>query len=45
MYKGQVFNGFACFLIVGFGYFFFVIPGIVFHILAVVDAASGDPTK
>jgi len=45
LYKGQVFNGLAWFLVVIVGYFFLVIPGLVLHLFCIIGAASGDPRK
>ena len=45
MYKGQVGNGLAWLVFVVLGYAFFIFPGLVLHVICIVGAASGDPTK
>ena len=45
MYKGQVANGFAWLLVVVIGYFVFIVPGMILHILCVLGAALGDPMR
>lgn len=45
MYKGHIGKGLFWLLITAIGYFCFIIPGLVLHILCIVSAASGDPYK
>lgn len=45
MYKGQVAVGILLFILTVGGYFLFVVPGIVMHLVAIVAATSGDPTR
>ncbi len=42
IYKGQPVNGIAWVMAVFVGYFFFVLPGLVLHLLCIIFAASGD---
>lgn len=43
MYKGQVGAGFAWLLGTAFAYLLLIVPGIIVHIICVVNAASGSP--
>jgi len=43
MYKGQGWSGFLWLIFVLVGYLFFVIPGVILHLMCLVDAAKGDP--
>lgn len=45
MYKGQVGNGLVWFFFVIVGYFALLVPGLILHLLCIIGAASGDPTK
>ena len=45
MYKGQIFNGLAWFVLTAIGYVALVIPGIVLHLCCIIGAAMGDPYK
>jgi TM2 domain-containing membrane protein YozV len=45
IYKGQVFNGLAWFIVTLVGYVCFVIPGLALHGLCVLGAMSGDPYR
>lgn len=45
MYKGQILNGVVWLFFVVLGYVFYVFPGLILHLLCIVGAASGDPTK
>jgi len=45
MYKGQVANGFVWLLFVVVGYFAFVIPGVILHLLCILGAALGNPAE
>jgi len=45
MYKGQVARGLVWFLVVVIGYGAFVVPGLVLHVMCILGAASGDPTR
>jgi RNA polymerase subunit RPABC4/transcription elongation factor Spt4 len=38
MYRGHVFNGICLLICTIIGYFFFVIPGLVIHLLVVIEA-------
>lgn len=40
LYKSQLGRGFAFFFMAAIGYVLFILPGIVIHIFAIVDAAS-----
>ena len=44
MYKGDVALGFVWLVITVAGYVFFVVPGLVLHVVGIAIAASGDPT-
>lgn len=41
LYKGQLIRAVLWFLVTGAGYWFFVFPGIVLHVLCVLGAAFG----
>jgi hypothetical protein len=43
MYKGQVFSGCAWLVVVPVGYLLCVVPGLVFHLLCIIEAGSEDP--
>lgn len=45
MYKGQVINGIFWLIVVIVGYCFFIVPGLILHLLCILGAASGDPWK
>ena len=45
LYKAQVLGGLAWFVFTGIGYFCFIIPGLVLHVLCIFGAAMGDPYK
>ena len=45
IYKGQVFNGLFWMAVVVTGYVFFLIPGVILHLLCIIGAASGNPFK
>lgn len=45
IYKGQVVGGFVWLVLVGLGYFLFVIPGAILHFFCMLGAAMGDPNK
>ncbi len=45
MYKGQVLNGLVWLVITVVGYFCFVIPGLIFHLLCILGAGMGNPYK
>ena len=45
MYKGQIFTGLAWLLFTVIGYFACLIPGVILHLLCMIDAASGDPYR
>lgn len=41
IYRGQILAGIFWFIFVVGGYFFFIIPGIVLHLICIFSAASG----
>ncbi len=43
MYKGKIGKGILYLLVVVAGYSLFIIPGLILHILCIVDASRGDP--
>jgi len=43
MYKGHVVRGLFWFVLTIVAYCFFIIPGIVLHVICIVSAASGNP--
>lgn len=43
VYRGKVFEGIMWFLSVLVGYFLFVIPGLVLHVLCILDARNINP--
>jgi hypothetical protein len=45
IYKGQIFKGILYLLVVAVGYAAFVLPGVILHVLAILDAVQGDPFK
>lgn len=45
MYKGQVFNGLFWFVLVITGYILFLLPGVILHLVCIVGASLGNPTK
>jgi|SRR3989339_1412030 len=45
MYKGQVGRGLLLLILITGGYALFVFPGLILHLLCIVDAASGKPKK
>jgi hypothetical protein len=45
MYKGQVGTGILLFILTVGGYFLFVVPGLIMHVISIVAATSGDPTR
>ena len=45
LYKGQVLNGVAWFVVVTIGYLAFIIPGIILQLCCAVGAAMGDPYR
>lgn len=45
MYKGDVGMGVLWLIFTFIGYFFFVIPGLILHLICVILAASGDPYR
>ncbi len=45
MYRGRIGRGILWFVGVVIGYFVFIMPGIIAHVICLVDAYSGDPTK
>ena len=45
MYKGDVGIGLLWLLFVIIGYAFFIVPGLILHLICIVTATSGDPYK
>lgn len=45
MYKGQIFNGLAWFVITALGYMALVVPGAILHLCCIIGAASGKRSK
>src|SRR5262245_49069979 len=45
MYKGKVGIGLVWLVAVCLGYVLVVIPGLILHLICILNAASGDPTK
>lgn len=45
MYKGDIGAGIVWFIVVIIGYIMLVVPGLILHIICMVNAASGDPYK
>ncbi|WP_432797189.1 hypothetical protein [Poriferisphaera sp. WC338] len=45
MYKGQIFNGIAWFMVVMIGYVLLILPGLILHFCCILGAASGDSYK
>jgi TM2 domain-containing membrane protein YozV len=45
LYKGNVGGGILWFVAVAVGYILFVIPGIILHVICIVNAASSDKNK
>ena len=45
MYKGQVINGLFWLVLVVVGYFVFIVPGLILHLVCILGAASGNPRK
>ena len=45
MDKGDVGIGILWFVITIIGYVFFIVPGLILHLICIVTAASGDPYR
>ena len=43
LYKGQIFNGLAWFIVVVVGYAFFILPGLFLHLFCIIGATMGNP--
>jgi hypothetical protein len=43
MYRGNIGIGILWLIFVTIGYFMFIIPGIILHLICIITAASGDP--
>jgi TM2 domain-containing membrane protein YozV len=43
MYKGQIGNGIVWLIGTVIGYFLFIVPGLLLHLLCIVGAAKGNP--
>jgi len=40
LYRGQIFFGLVIFTLTAFGYFLFIVPGMILHLLAIITAAA-----
>lgn len=45
LYKGQVFNGIAWFIVVAIGYAALIVPGLLLHFCCIIGAAVGNPRR
>jgi TM2 domain-containing membrane protein YozV len=45
IYKGQVGKGLLHLVVILGGYALFIIPGLILHVLCIIDATQGDPYK
>lgn len=45
IYKGEVAAGILWLIFVTIGYFLFIFPGLILHLICIITAASGDPYK
>lgn len=45
MYRGKIGRGLLWLIFVPIGYFALVVPGLILHLLCIVNSSSGDPTK
>jgi TM2 domain-containing membrane protein YozV len=45
MYKGAVGEGIMWFIFTIMGYLFFIVPGLVLHLICILTAANGDPYR
>jgi hypothetical protein len=45
IYKGDAVIGILWLIFTVLGYFLFVIPGVILHLICIISAASGDPYK
>ncbi len=45
VYRGKIFQGFAWGPAVLLGYLAYVLPGLLLHLLCVINARSGDATS
>jgi len=45
LYKGEVLGGMLWFVVVIVGYFLLIVPGLILHLVCILAAASGDPTR
>jgi TM2 domain-containing membrane protein YozV len=45
IYKGKVMSGIIWLILTTLGYIFLIFPGIVLHILCIINAGKGDPYK
>ena len=44
MYKGDVVSGLAWFIVTLMGYAMLIVPGLILHLICIINATSGDPT-
>ena len=45
MYKGHILSGLFWLVITPVGYFLFLIPGMVLHLICIITASTGDPYR
>jgi TM2 domain-containing membrane protein YozV len=45
MYKGNVGEGIVWLIFTAIGYVFLICPGVIIHLVCILSAAKGDPTK
>lgn len=45
LYKGQLLNAIAWFILVPVGYVFFILPGLILHLCCIIGAGMGDPYR
>ncbi|HKQ53046.1 MAG TPA: hypothetical protein VJT74_11790, partial [Pyrinomonadaceae bacterium] len=45
MYKGRVGEGIMWLLFTPIGYVLFILPGLILHIICIIDAARGNPHR
>lgn len=45
MYRGKIGRGILWLIFVTIGYLLMILPGLVLHLICLVDASSGDPTR
>ena len=45
LYRGKIGRGILWLICVTIGYFAVIVPGLVLHLICLIDASSGDPTQ